>query len=185
VYLLVAALLIAGQNTADTLQARKGLFLGLDLGPGYVNHRCNGCDQIGSAFALRGQLRLGTVISQHATVGVNALLWRNQHNEDGALDLLATFSVYPRATGGAFLSAGVGLERFRGEYVGESPREHGTGPVISIGAGYDARFSRQLSLTPVASFQYSDIGATAFGTRSARSGVRNWLLSVGIGFTWH
>ncbi len=128
---------------------------------------------------------MGTVVSPHLAVGVDFVLWRRQTTDDGAVSTLATVIWYPRARGGSFLQGSTGITRFHGIRYADGPQEQGTGPAIALAAGYDARFSRALSLTPMVSAMYSDIGTTRILSQPVRRATRAWLLAFSVGFTWH
>ena len=183
--LLATACLLVLPISSDTLQVRRGFFVGFDLGPALLNYECRGCPEAGAAYATHGRLGFGTAVSSRVTVGLEFLLWRRQSNSDGAINTMASLAFYPRAAGGAFLAVGAGLASFQGVELGDGPRERGSGPAVSLGVGYDARFSKQLSLTPRLSVLYSSIGTTHLAFLPARRDTSSWVISLGLGLTWH
>ena len=62
----------------------------------------------------------------------------------GTLDARVRF--YPSATGGFFVTGGLGVGTISGAASGYTARETGLGTMVGI--GYDVRMSRNASLTP-------------------------------------
>lgn len=169
----------------DTLQHRAGLYAGFGLGPAYLNYECRGCPQAGSGLAVYGVGRIGTTISPHFTIGVDLHLWHRQGTTDGASNTILAVNYYPVASGGAFLQAGAGISNFHGIEYADGPHETGSGTALMLGAGYDGRIDRKLSLTPAVALLYNDIGTTQIVGTPERRGTRAWLIAFYIGMTWH
>lgn len=182
---LVLAALVAALPTHDSLQVRRGLFIGVGLGPAALIFHCRACPEAGTAFATQGRIRVGTTVGSHLTLGLDVWLWRRQSSPDGGVTTTATCTVYPDADGGTFIQAGIGRTAFQGLTFAEGPDERGSGPAALLSIGYDARFDRKLSLTPLLTVAYTSIGSTHILALPQRRGVNLWLAALTVGFTWH
>ena len=92
----ILAALLSIYPAHDSLQVRRGLFVGFGLGPGVLTFHCRDCPEAGTAFATQGRLRLGSAVSSHLTLGVDIWLWRRQDNPDGGLITTAICTLYPK-----------------------------------------------------------------------------------------
>jgi hypothetical protein len=142
----VALLLsIPGLASAQTPQTRESLWFSGGLGYGSLG--CQDCS--GREGGLSGGLALGGTLSQKLLLGVGTNGWTK--SEGGATltvgTLTALMRFYPSATGGFFLTGGLGLGTVNAEVSGfGSASETGVGALL--GLGYDFRVGRNLSLTP-------------------------------------
>jgi hypothetical protein len=145
--LLSAALgtsLAAVPAAAQHPQVRQGFWF--NAGMGYGSLGCEDC--LGRAGGLTGGLSLGGVLSRTVLFGVGTTGWTKSESGArltvGTLD--ARFRFYPRATGGFFLTTGLGLGSIRASGGGSSRSETGLG--VMLGLGMDIRVADNLSLTP-------------------------------------
>ena len=141
---VIASVAVVGTAQAQNAQVRQGFWFSGGLGMGSL-----GCDNCGSRESgLSGGLSLGGTLNQHWLVGVGTAGWSK--NEQGATLTVATLDArvrwYPAATGGFFVTGGVGYGSVTGSAGGFSATENGVGAIM--GLGYDYRIARNTSITP-------------------------------------
>lgn len=166
-----ALLLLASDAEAQRPQTRQGFWFNVGLGAGSL-----GCDDCGSRTnGLSGQLSLGGTLSPRLLLGAGTNGWTR--SEDGVTltmgSLAALVRFYPSATGGFYLTGGLGiasLDPRLGEYGSASD----TGMSALLGIGYDIRVGQNVSLTPF----WNGIGGS-FDGYGANFG------QIGIGLTDH
>lgn len=125
-------------------QTRKGFWFNGGLGWGSLG--CNGCGT--RTGGLSGGLSLGGTISPTFLLGGGTTGWTKSESGTtltvGTVDLRARF--YTSATGGFFITGGVGLGSISAGFGGFTASETGVG--VLLGLGYDFRVGRNVSLTP-------------------------------------
>jgi hypothetical protein len=142
---LLACLAFAPSLTAQRPHVRDGFWFNVGLGVGSL-----GCDDCGSReSALSGQIGLGGTLSDKVIIGAMSNGWTK--SEGGVTLTAGTLVVgirfYPSATGGFFLTGGLGLGSISAEFAGfGSDSEIGTGAMV--GLGWDIRVGDNVSLTP-------------------------------------
>lgn len=141
---LTLATLVPATSSAQHAATRRGFWF--NAGLGVASYGCEGCD--GRESGGGGSLSLGGTLSQHLNVGVGVNVWAK---EVGGVDLLAStitamVRLYPSATGGFYLTGGVGQGSLRASQSGVAITESGLG--LLLGLGYDIRVGRNISLTP-------------------------------------
>lgn len=161
----------AGDAGAQRAQTRQGFWFNAGLGVGSLG--CDGCSD--RTNALSGNLALGGTISPRFLLGVGTTGWTK--SEDGATLTVGTLDArvrfYPSATGGFFLTGGVGVGTVRASISGfGSASETGLGGLL--GLGYDFRVGDNLSVTP-----YWNGFAVSSSDADANVG------QIGIGITAH
>ena len=134
---------------------RDGLWLSLSLGAGQESYRYHG-DPAGYNPEVTGptfSLKMGGTPSQHWTLGGEAFGWA--YHYQGGTETLTSLMViaqwYPDAQGGFFIKGGAGVtgsffDQNAGPGLVLSSREGGVGAVV--GAGYEFRIGRNISLAP-------------------------------------
>ena len=145
---LMLAMLVAVAATPASAQqphTRQGFWINAGLGFGSLG--CDDCDQ--REGALSGQFGIGGTLSQKVIIGLMTNGWTK--TEDGVTLTVGTavagIRFYPSATGGFFLTGGVGLGTLSADIDGfGSDSESGTG--VMLGLGWDFRIGRNVSLTP-------------------------------------
>ena len=142
---LAGALTIgAGPALGQYPQTRKGFWFNGGLGWGSLG--CNGCGT--RTGGLSGGLSLGGTISPTFLLGGGTTGWTKSESGTtltvGTVDLRARF--YTSATGGFFITGGVGLGSISAGFGGFTASETGVG--VLLGLGYDFRVGRNVSLTP-------------------------------------
>ena len=142
----IAAVSVAGTAQAQRPNAsgRDGFWISGGLGYGSL-----GCDNCGSREGgLSGGLSLGGTISPRFLLGVGTSGWTKE--DQGArltvAEIDARVRFYPSATGGFFLTGGLGYGSITGSAGGFSATENGAGAIL--GMGYDVRIARNMSVTP-------------------------------------
>jgi hypothetical protein len=174
---MAAVLLLFGTSAAaaQNPQTRKGFWIGFGFGYGSYGISCDGCSGLGREGSYTGHLRMGGTISPHLLLGGQVDAWSK--SQDGATlsagNVSLNASYYPKPAGGLFLNAGLGLSRMEASGGGSSAGE--TGPGFSVGAGYDLRVGRNLSITPLASWVYGH----------PTDGLSHNFYQFGVGVTFH
>jgi hypothetical protein len=139
------AVLTAVPASAQHPQVRQGFWFSGGLGYGSLG--CDNCD--GRIGGLSGGLSLGGTLSDHWLLGVGTTGWYKSEGGTaltvGTLDARVRF--YTSATGGFFLTGGLGLGSIGASVDGYgSDSELGEGAML--GLGYDFRVGTNVSLTP-------------------------------------
>ena len=141
----VAIAVSAASAHAQNAQIRDGFWFSGGLGYGSLG--CDNCSGTRTG-GLSGGLSLGGTLSQRLLIGVGSDAWTK--SEQGATLTVGTLDArvrfYPSATGGFFLTGGLGVGTISGAASGYTASETGLG--MLFGLGYDVRISRNSSLTP-------------------------------------
>jgi hypothetical protein len=173
---VLAALAVALAPAASAQghpQNREGFWIGFGLGWGSLSFSCSGCS--GSEGGLSGYLKMGGTLSPKLLIGGESNGWTK--SEGGATVTAANLSAavyfYPAPAGGFFVRGGLGLATLSASSGGLTGSESGVGFVV--GAGYDVRVGAKMSITPMASFNWGDLG----------SGVKQRVVQLAVGVTWH
>jgi hypothetical protein len=182
---LVALFGAARSVWAQYPQRRDGFWVGFGLGYGSANVSCDNCRAGPRREGVTGFLRLGGAPSQHLLIGGAITGW--SHSSGGATEtmanLMGSLSFYPSARSGFFFTGGLALS---GYHVNTVPAWDGTGWGLTLGAGYDIRVARDVSLTPVVNYFYGAVGdVTVPGTGVVGSQWRQDVIDVGLGVTFH
>jgi len=142
---VVAAVAVSAASAQAQRNApiRDGFWVSGGLGYGSL-----GCDNCGSREgSVSGDLSLGGTISPRLLLGVGSSAWSK--SEQGVTITLGTLDArirfYPSATGGFFLTGGIGVGQAKLSGFGTAT-ETGVGTVL--GLGYDVRIARNASITP-------------------------------------
>jgi outer membrane protein with beta-barrel domain len=140
VLLALALLTLSSSLHAQKPQTRQGFWF--NIGVGYGSLGCDICD--GREGGLSGGLSLGGTLSQKVLLGVGTAGWAKDYFGEtltvGTLDARIRF--YPSATGGFFLTGGLGIGTI--SYSGTTE----TGLGLLLGLGFDIRVGSNVSLTP-------------------------------------
>lgn len=180
---LVALLCAARALRAQYPQRRDGFWFGFGLGYGSANVSCDNCSAGPRTDGVTGFLKVGGSPSRHLLIGAAVNGW--SHYSGGATEsmanLTASLYVYPAARSGLFFTGGLGLSSYR---VNTVPSWDGTGWGFTLGAGYDIRVARGISLTPVVNYFYGAVGDVSTAGMVA-SRWRQDVIDVGLGVTFH
>jgi outer membrane autotransporter protein len=186
--LLAGLCAAASAARAQYPQRRDGFWIGFGLGYGWASVRCDNCVDSSSVGGITGFLKLGGAPSRHLLIGaaVNGWSHANAGLTETMANVTASLYLYPRAKSGFFLTSGLGFSKY---HVNSVPSTDGTGWGLTAGAGYDIRFGRDVSLTPVANLTYgalADFDAVAGGgTIITARGWKQTVLDLGLGVTFH
>src|SRR5438270_11471714 len=108
------------------------------------------------------------------------------HSDSSATETMtnvtASLYLYPRRRSGFFVTGGLGLSNY---HIDSDPSWNGTGWGFTAGAGYDLRFGRDVSLTPVVNYFLSGVGDVSRSGLTRFTGWRQNVLDVGLGVTFH
>jgi len=100
-------------------------------------------------------------------------------------NLAAAVYFYPAPASGFFLKAGPSFAVYR-EDDGTNPALTGTGFGFVLGAGYDVRVGANISITPVANFQWGSVGElTQNNVTTSGLGLKQNIFDFGLGITFH
>ena len=141
---VIASLAVATSAHAQKAPIRQGFWFSGGLGMGSL-----GCDNCTSREnSVSGDISLGGTLSPRWLLGVGSAGWSK--SEQGGRLTVATLDArvrfYPSATGGFFLTGGLGGASVRASAGGISATENGAGAIF--GLGYDYRIARNTSITP-------------------------------------
>ena len=140
---LTVAVSAASAQAQKPAPIRDGFWVSGGLGYGSL-----GCDNCGSREgSVSGDISLGGTISPRLLLGVGSAAWTKTQQgvtmTVGTLDARVRF--YPSATGGFFLTGGLGFGTARLSGFG-TYTENGVGTIL--GLGWDIRVARNTSITP-------------------------------------
>ena len=161
--LLGATSLVAQEGTANKHE-RKGFWIGVGLGAGWLH--IEGGD--GSEAGFSGNLSLGGTISQNVLLGFQTNGWYKSESGTSISFGTATAVIhfYPSKTGGLFLTGGLGLATFKVEGF---DAENDVGMVL--GGGWDLRIARNTSISPFVNFFGGNFDGTMVTTFQVGAGV--------------
>lgn len=130
---------------AQRPQTRQGFWFSGGLGWGSLG--CEDCD--GRTGGLSGGLSLGGTLSPKFLLGVGTTGWYK--SEDGSTLTVGTLDArirfYPSATGGFFLTGGLGFGSISADVAGVGSGSE-TGVGVVLGLGFDIRIGGNTSVTP-------------------------------------
>ena len=130
----------AAPATAQSAPHREKFFIGFGFGGGEVS----GNADVGGGM---GWLTLGGTVSPKVRLAADFEVFVPEENDDASYGT-STFAVlyYPSARGNFFLKGGIGASQVA--FTGPGPDGTGFGFGTVLGAGYDWRLGRKISLTP-------------------------------------
>lgn len=145
--LAVTAAGIAGSAFGQQRQQplRHGFWFGAGLGYGSLG--CQNCS--GREGAISGNLSFGGTLSPRLLLGVSTNGWTKSDSGSTltVAALTAAVRFYPSATGGFFLTGGLGVGTVSAGINGFGSASQ-TGGAALFGLGYDIPIGRSVSLTP-------------------------------------
>ena len=141
---VVAGLAVATAAQAQQASVRQGFWFSGGLGMGSLGSDGSNSRETG----MSGDVSLGGTLSPRWLLGVGSSGWSK--SEQGGRLTVATLDArvrfYPSATGGFFLTGGIGGASIRASVGGLSATENGAGAIF--GLGYDYRVASNASITP-------------------------------------
>ena len=173
-------------------QERHGFWIGLGVGYGsaVASADCDGCGGENREGSVTGFLKLGGTLNQKVLLGVETNAWVKNADDNTTLTLGAftgTVTVYPKATGGFFLKGGLGTSYvsvdFQEDLFSSKIDKWGWG--FLVGAGYDLRVWRNISLTPCVNYHYGKPGDIRFQGVTVFPGWKQDVVSFELGVTFH
>ncbi len=169
--LAVSPVAAQSPGSAGAARAHSGFWLSGGLGGGWDDHGNGGGG---------GYIRLGGTLSQHVVIGGEGIGWGRDVNGGTLSRGNALFDVllYPSATSGGFLKAGLGFanRNFSRDISNGTVTTDRSGAGAILGAGWDIRLgSGNLYLTP-----NFDVLFQGFDSLSTVDAV--YLFTLGIGF---
>lgn len=188
-HLIVALIVITGLSAtslgAQRPQIRQGFWVSMSGGTGNLNWSCDGCaklDHGGGAIALR----LGGSTSQNVLLGAEfnyVLVDLGTAEINGGY---AAFTVYwyPRATGGLFIKGGAGVGTFY-RHSSDTVTAQSTSAAVLLGAGYDIRVGRKISVNPMLTLWSSNKAYLKDDGVPIATGFRQYGVALQLGLTFH
>ena len=174
----------AAAARAQYPQRHDGFWLGFGLGYGSAGVTCDGCNRASRQDGVTGFVKLGGAPSRNLLIGGAINAWG--HSDGNATETMATITaslyLYPRLRSGFFVTGGLGFSNYR---INSTPSWDGTGWGFTAGAGYDLRFGRDVSLTPVVNYFWGGVGDVSRAGLTRFTGWRQNVLDVGLGVTFH
>ena len=141
---VVAGLAVATAAQAQQGPMRQGFWFSGGLGMGSLGSDGGTSRETG----MSGDVSLGGTLSPRWLLGVGSSGWSK--SEQGGRLTVATLDArvrfYPSATGGFFLTGGIGGASIRASVGGFSATDNGAGAIF--GLGYDYRVASNASITP-------------------------------------
>lgn len=192
--ILLVACVLTGVSTPAAAQyatqparshsARQGFWIGFGFGTGHLSFGGDVSAAEGQD-ALSGHLRLGGTLNQQWRLGAETNGWTKRVGgadvQFGAL--LGTATFYPQPSGNFFLKGGLGLGRYVEDYGTDDFTIEGG--ALTLGAGYDFRFSGNVGVSLVANYVTTGDAPVNFdGSDTGFKGSVH-LLQVGVGVIWH
>jgi hypothetical protein len=171
-------------------QVRRGFWVGFGFGYGSASVTCDGCGSSDRESGAAGHARLGWTLNQHVLLGGEVDVWTKE--EEGVTLNLYNASLevalYPQASSGLFVKGGIGAA-----YVDTELREGGvsiradlgSGLGVVVGAGYDIRVGRNISITPTVNFWFGEPGDLELAGVPLVQGWKQNVFDISIGITFH
>jgi outer membrane autotransporter protein len=92
---------------------------------------------------------------------------------------------YPMVRSGFFVKGGVGIAFFSTSPNNSGAGTDGAGVGFTIGAGYDLRVGRNISITPVGNFLFGSVGDLQRGGAAILTGWKQTIIEFGLDVTFH
>ncbi len=189
VLVFAGAAVVAAQGKPQT---REGFWIGFGIGGANGSGDCDGCD-LESTTGGSGYLKLGGRLGAQWLLGGEINTWIGSPNDksiDVPIDVTvgyvtASAYFYPTVTSGFFLKGGVGYYTLNGTYQQGGPDVSSSAPALMLGAGYDIRVGKMISIVPTLTYAMSgnsDIDVEGFGSAS---GFHTNIIALQVGVTFH
>jgi hypothetical protein len=180
---------------AQRPQTRDGFWIGFGFGGGSAGLSCSttfdpDCANQSRETGFTGYLKIGGTLTPKVLLGGESTGWLK--SESGATAQLGILSAaayfYPAPATGFFVKGGPGFSVYseKVDTLGGTYEESGTGFGFILGAGYDLRVGRNISITPVVNFHWGSIGETSSGGVSTSGyGLKESVFDFQLGITFH
>ena len=175
--------LASSPGTAQQLAHHQGFWVGAGLATALQDVSCNVCINDSKSVAS-GYVRAGLTLSPRLLLGLEIL--GSDNSEDGVNERILGLSgvgyLYPTG-GGLFLKGGLGVLKFKAD----DDTDELTSTLLSmqIGAGYELRVSRRLSLSAFSNLIASANGDLDFNGTRVTDDMNVTLIQFGFGVTMH
>lgn len=174
-------------------QERQGFWFGLGGGYGSADVSCDDCngDREGSGV---GYLRGGWTLNERTLIGAEFNLWTKSEEEENVKTTLnlywvtGTITFYPSATNGFFVKGGAGISATDADVEVDGSKisaDLGSGIGFVLGAGYDFRVSRRISVTPAFGFSYGRPGDLKLAGETLFTDFSQNVAEITIGIMFH
>lgn len=167
-------------------QVRDGFWIGFGLGYGRFDPSCTGCSP-NSESSFTGHLRLGGTLRPDVLLGGDIVTWTKSEGgtDDVGGNVTAATYYYPMVRSGFFVKGGVGIAFFSTSPNNSGASTDGAGVGFTIGAGYDLRVGRNISITPVGNFLFGSVGDLQRGGAAILTGWKQTIIEFGLDVTFH
>jgi hypothetical protein len=167
-------------------QVRDGFWIGFGLGYGRFDPSCTGCSP-NSESSFTGHVRLGGTMRPDVLLGGDIVTWTKSQGgtDDVGGNVTAAAYFYPMVRSGFFLKGGVGIAFFSTSPNNSGSGADGAGVGFTVGAGYDLRVGRNISLTPVGNLVYGSVGDLQVNGATFLRGWKQTLIEFGLDVTFH
>lgn len=168
-------------------QVRDGFWIGFGLGYGPFNPSCDGCPSSNSESSFTGHLRLGGTLRPDVLLGGDIVTWTKSQGGTDEIggNVTATVYYYPMVRSGFFLKGGAGIAYYSLSANNSGSGADGAGVGFTIGAGYDLRVGRNISLTPVGNFLFGSVGDIQRSGATILTGWKQTIIEFGLDVTFH
>jgi len=162
-------------------QYRAGFWLGAGFGVGGFVWQCDGCSHE-SHGASRLSFRFGWTPTKNLLLGLEGNGTAIEAGENAGYAAFTAYW-YPNAARGLFVKAGVGPGVFVRK-TSTARAESWSGALV-VGAGYDFRVGRKISITPVLSIWRSTRATLSTDSSTLETGLRHAGATLDVGVTFH
>lgn len=135
--------------------------------------------------------RLGGTVNPNLRLGAELTGWGDRHYDSNAQENVTTYlgglmlvgQFYPSRRAGFFVKGGLGVTRSGEDVAGPGGDLHEDGFGYSVGAGYDIKLSRSVSITPTVDL-LQHRSQTRNGVGTLQPALHDRLLTVGVALTF-
>ena len=188
---VVACLAFASAASAGShSQERHGFWIGFGFGVGSANVTCDDCGSSNRETAAAGYFKLGGTLNEHLLLGGEVNVW-SKKQEGVTLTLSSgavTLTLYPQPASGLFIKGGVGLSMVDTQFREGSTTvtiDPGYGLGVIVGAGYDVRVGKNISITPAVNFWYGKPGNVPHDGDPLFTNWKQNVVDFTVGVTFH
>jgi outer membrane protein with beta-barrel domain len=177
-------------SAASHPQERHGFWIGFGFGVGSANVTCDDCGSSNRETAAAGYLKLGGTLNEHLLLGGEVNVW-SKKQEGVTLTLSSgavTLTLYPQPASGLFIKGGVGLSMVDTQFREGSTTvtiDPGYGLGVIVGAGYDVRVGKNVSITPAVNFWYGKPGNVPHDGDPLFTNWKQNVVDFTVGVTFH
>ena len=177
-------------SAASHAQERQGFWIGFGGGVGNAKATCDDCGSSNRETGAAGYLKLGGTLNEHLLFGSEFNFWAK--TQEGVTVTLGsgavTLTLYPQPASGLFIKGGLGLSlvdtSFReGSSTVTIDPAYGLG--LMVGAGYDVRVGKNISITPAVNFWYGKPGNVPHTGVPFYTNWKQNVVDFTVGVTFH